>query len=383
MTNVTFYADTAGLTFFAGPDGQMMSWVHALPGGNWKHPVYGDLKFDDVKIDNYVTSVVQKYRQVDPDIDYDHKQDAAMGNRAAGWVKNAESRPGKDGKDLYLLVEWTPQGYKSVKEKEYRYFSSELADEWTDQAGKVYKDVVFGGGITNRPYMKNLVPLNLSELTFADPKADPVPTDNKGEQVDPKELRRKLGLREDATDAEVDTKLSEVAKLGTPPANTDPNMEALKALAENNPVVKAVLAQMEETNKLLKEEREARKLAETQNRLRTLASGKFSFTAAQLNDATALMVGAPQQFNDKLFGLLKSIVDDGLTQLGESGSSGPSDRDEKTSQGGDAVAKFTDAVTKAETDRKLSYPDALEFVARENPQLYADYRKAVYIPADA
>lgn len=406
MTSVTFYTDTATLQFIDGPNGEKLSWVHALPGGDWKHPVYGDLKFDDNKINNYVTSVTQKYRQVDPDIDYDHKQDAAMGNRAAGWVKDAKAELNSAGtnQDLWLLVEWTPPGYQAIKNKEYRYFSSELADEWTDQSGKTYKDVVFGGGITNRPYMKNLVPLNLSELTFTGPTPSPAPTppapepptNNLGDQVDPKELRRKLGLSEDASDAAVDAKLSEVAKLGTPPTITNPTNptnpqfnDDLAKLAETNPVIKAFMDQMAENTKALKEANERAQLAETQNKLRSLCdpTSKFSFSAAQLNEATALMIGAPQALSDKLFSLLSSIVTDGLTMLGEmgNGDGGPSRQSDKAGQSGNAETRFNEAVDKAvkDSNNKLSYPDAMEQVARQDPQLYADYRKAVYIPADA
>lgn len=384
MSTYAFYSDTAALKFFDGPNGEKMSWVHALPGGDWKHPVYGDLKFTDDKIGGFVKSVKERYREVDPDIDYDHKQDASKGNMAAGWVKDAKSElnttSGKQ--DLWLLVDWTPNGYKSVKEKEFRYFSSEIADEWTDQSGKKYQDVVFGGGVTNRPYMKNLVPLNLSELTFSQPADSATDNTDKGEQVDPKALRQKLGLREDATDAEVDTKLSEVAKLGAPPIQNDPNFTDLAKLAETNPVIKAFMEQMSQTTAMLKEEREARQLAETQNKLRTLTTAKFSLSAAQLNDATALMVGAPAQFNDKLFNLLKDIVDNGITQLGEMGGGDPSDRNTSTGSAG-AEARFNDAVEKVQTERKLAYMDALEVVTREQPALYNDYRKAVYIPADA
>jgi phage I-like protein len=390
VTTVAYYADLNDVKFLSGPNGEPQSWVHALPGGTYQHPVYGELKFDEPKIDRYVESVVKKYRTVDPDIDYDHKQDPAMGNRAAGWVKYAEARPGAEGNDLWLLVEWTPAGHKSVKDKEFRYFSSELADEWTDAKGTKYKDVVFGGGITNRPYMKNLVPLNLSELSFKEPTAS---TDNKGEQVDPKELRRKLGLSEAATDAEVDTRLAEVAKLGAP--NADPQMDQLTKLAENNPVIKAFMDQMAKQNELLqaaedraKQAEADRRLSETQRKLGELTTkeAKVSFSASLLNDVMALMTGAPTQLSEKLFAVLKSISDGtGVTTLGELGelNEGPNHDGKTGLNAGSAEKKFNDAVEAEMTASKLSFADAVEKVARDKPQMYADYRKAVYIPADA
>jgi hypothetical protein len=383
LTTVAYYADLKDVVFLSGPNGEPQSWVHALPGGTYQHPVYGELKFDEPKIDRYVASVVKKYRTVDPDIDYDHKQDAAMGNKAAGWVKTAEARPGTDGNDLWLLVEWTPAGHKSVKDKEFRYFSSELADEWEDAKGNKYKDVVFGGGITNRPYMKNLVPLNLSELSFKDSPV--VPVQDKGDQVDPKELRRKLGLSEAATDAEVDTKLSEVAKLGTLPA--DPQLDQLSKLAEGNPVIKAFMDQMTKQNELLQAAEDRARLAETQRQLGELASkdAKVSYSAATLNEIMALMTGAPTKFSEKLFAVLKSISDgSGVTTLGETGGTDPNSLANKGHEGaGNAEKKFNDAVAQEMETSKLSYVDALEKVTRDNPAMYNEYRKAVYIPVDA
>jgi len=202
--------------------------------------------------------------------------------------------------------------------------------------------------------------------------------------VDPKELRRKLGLSEAATDAEVDTKLSEVAKLGAP-SNDNPDMAALAKLAENNPVIKTVLAQMEETNKLLKAAEDRAKLAETQRRLSELTSqgAKVSFSAATLNEIMSLMTGAPAQFGEKLFAVLKSISDgSGVTTLGETGSSGGENPGREGGAGGNAEVKFNEAVD-AKVKGGTAYADAVEQVAREQPQMYADYRKAVYIPADA
>jgi phage I-like protein len=381
---LAFYADLADVTVTFGDKGQPQSWVHALPGGTYQHPIYGELDFNDTKIRNFAESVTKRYRGIDPDIDYDHKQDPAKGNKAAGWVKAAESRPSDSSglQDLWVLVEWTPEGYKALKEREFRYFSSEVADEWEDAKGNKYKDVFFGGGITNRPYMKNLVPVNLSELRFDSPTKEP---ENKGDQVDPKELRRKLNLPESATDAEVDAKLSALAKLGEPKPNTDPDMAALAKLAESNPVVKAVLGQMEETNRLLKEAQERAKLAEATSKLSefTKPGVKVQLSAAVLNDTTQLLIGAPQQFSDKMFAILKAIVDgSGVVALGEKGDTGAEGRDDKAGDK-NAIDKFNDEVAKLQKEDKLSFGDAVDRVARTKPNLYDDYRRASYIPAEA
>lgn len=143
---------------FADSDQGAQSWIQAMPLGRYSHPFYGDIEFTPERVKNFVRSVEMNVRETELDIDYDHK---ATTGEAAGWVKQAEARA--DG--LWLLVEWTKSAREKIKEKAYKYFSPEFAEEWKHpKTGAIYKDVLFGGGITNRPFLKDILPLNLSEL---------------------------------------------------------------------------------------------------------------------------------------------------------------------------------------------------------------------------
>src|SRR5690348_13992341 len=396
---IGYWADLGGITF-GGTAARPTSWVHALPGGKYKHPMYGDLIFDDGRVQNFATSVTQKYRKIDPDIDYDHKQDPAMGNKAAGWVKAAEVRPkgtthadfsdgGAEGltfnNDLWVLVEWTPAGAEAIKNGEWRYFSSELADEWEDPAGNKFQDVFFGGGITNRPYMKDLLPLNLSELSFKEDEDNPQYTD-KGDHVDPKELRKKLGLPETATDAEVLAKVTQlsdtVAKLGDPP-KPDPFADITK-LAENNPVVAQFLETQKKQTEQLAEMQKQLKLSETTRKLAeiTKPDAKVSLTATVLNDATEMLMLSDGAVTEKLFGILKAVADgSGIVSLGEIGRAGSTDRDGTSSGGKSPFERFNEEVEKLTNGDMTQYADAVDAVARRNPQLWEEYRNSTYIKA--
>jgi hypothetical protein len=404
---LAYLADLGGIVF-GGSAEHPTSWVHALPGGAYKHPVYGDLIFDDARIHRFAESVTKKYRKIDPDIDYDHKQDAAMGNKAAGWVQTAEVRPkgtthadfgeGVDegltfGNDLWVLVEWTPAGAQAVKNKEYRYFSSELADEWTSEDGTTYKDVFFGGGVTNRPYMKELLPLNLSDLSLGDTtsfKTDPhgsntdVPhPTNQGDQVDPKELRRKLRLAEDASDAEVDAKLVEINKLTEPPKPDDKGLSELMKLAEGNPIVAQFLEQQKQTTAALAEVQSQLRLSETTRKLAELtpADAKVGFNATTLNELTDVMMGAPTALADKVFKLFKSVADGtGITLLGEIGRAGSTDREGGGGGNKSIIEQFHELVKQFQ-DQQMEYADAVDAASRSNPKLYSEYRNASYIKA--
>jgi phage I-like protein len=401
MYRVGYWADLGGITFGGTPE-HPTSWVHALPGGSYQHPIYGDLVFSDDRIKNFATSVTEKYRKIDPDIDYDHKQDKAMGNKAAGWVQTAEVRPkgtkhadfGDADKespeavtltfdnDLWLFVEWTPAGAKAIKAKEWRYFSSELADEWTDEGGTTYKDVLFGGGLTNRPYMKELLPLNLSELTFKAPSTTPPVPPHKGDQVDPKELRRKLHLAEDASNEAVDAKLAQIDKLSEPPPSDDKAFSELMKLAEGNPLVAQFLEAQKQTTAALAEVQNQLRLSETTRQLSDLTKGpdiKVGLTAATLNEARDLLIGAPKGLSEKFFALLKSIADgSGLVALGEFGKADPG----KNKDGGDksAIDQFNDLIKEAQAGG-MEYADAVEAVSLGHRELYNAYREASYLKA--
>jgi phage I-like protein len=153
------------------------SWIQAMPLGKYKHPFFGDIEITPERVKRFSDNVNNKVRGTDLDIDYDHKMTSG---EAAGWVTAADART--DG--LYLLVDWTPKARQSIREKAYRYFSPEFTDEWEHPKTSVkYKDVIFGGGITNRPFLKDIAPINASELVLGDQV-----TNTGGTGMDPKEL---------------------------------------------------------------------------------------------------------------------------------------------------------------------------------------------------
>ena len=366
--------------------GTITSWVHALPYGTYSHPIHGALVFDSAKLSALASSVKSKVRGVDPDIDYDHKTDPAKGGQAAGWVKDAEVRT--DG--LWLNVDWTADGAKDIKEKKYRYFSADYADEWTAPDGKVYQDVLNGGGLTNRPYMKNLIPVNLSELV-SDPTLKP--QDPPEADMDLKKLRESLGLAEAATEDDVVKKLTElgqqittlttektvlteeIAKLKNPqdPSN-DPN---LKALIDGSPAFKALYEANQAKEKQLAEAQTAIRLAEVNTKLAELQQGKtFALVPTVREALQQIMLKSGAEASKLLFELFEQIVNgSGLVDLSEKGYSRQRDGD-----GADATRRFNDLVQAKinKGEGKVDYGTAVEEVARENPRLFEEYREGSY-----
>ena len=133
------------------------TWVQLLRPGKWKHSEYGTLKFDDKFFDSMVRNFDNNIRRIDLCVDAEHHPDEG----AAGWIKKLENR-GEKG--LWALVEWTNRGVDYVKDKVYRYLSAEFDHSWKDEeTGRKYKNVRFGAALTNRPFIKGMDPVNLSE----------------------------------------------------------------------------------------------------------------------------------------------------------------------------------------------------------------------------
>lgn len=370
---VGYYSDLSGVQL----NEQRQSWIQAARPGQYQHPKYGVLDFSFERLRRLMDSVKNKVRGIDLDIDYDHKTDAAMGNKAAGWVRDADVR--SDG--LWLLVEWTEAAAKAIKEKEYRYFSPEFLSEWMDAQGKKFEDVLSGGGITNRPFLKDLLPINLSELSFDGPKDEP---NNEGVEMKLSDIAKAIGLSETATEAEVTAKLAELVTPPAPPTPEPPKQniqltETIRQLAETNPMVGTFvhlfdqMAAENQANKVaLREQFVATKLSE-------LDSKDFVIAPAMKKRLSDLGLALPQEHQEAFWSIIKdmNVNAHSMVQLGEIGGA----QITRTNTP-DAVTQLNEMVSEmVKSGRAKSPTDAYDMVLRENPSMYDAYRKAVYITA--
>lgn len=100
-------------------------------------------------------------RGQDISIDYTHENDTGE-NPAGAWIKSLileEDNPD----NLFAMLELTPAAEKMVKDKEYKYLSVEIDPLYKDDKGKMFSNVLLGGTFTNRPAVKGLDPIKLSE----------------------------------------------------------------------------------------------------------------------------------------------------------------------------------------------------------------------------
>jgi hypothetical protein len=355
-----YWVDLHGYQF---DDTSSGTWIQAMPLGEYEHPVHSTISITMERIKRFASNVMDKVRGQDLDIDYDHK---ANGGEAAGWVKQAEAR--EDG--LWLFVEWTQRAHQLLKDRAYRYFSPEFVDEWVHpKTSQKYEDVLFGGGITNRPFLKDILPINMSELV----EASDEPPKSRGGQMDPKALRKQLGLSEDATDEQVSTKLSELVAAST----KQPEPPDITKLAETHPAIKALQEQAAQQAKELAEAQAALRLAEAERRVVKLGElAKTNQRALPVPVTTKLsefFAKHPKALSDAVAEIVEELAKTGFVQLGEVGSS-----TNHGSNDASPIKQFQDAVAKVQTDNKLGYADAVTKVSFEQPQLFEEYRQASF-----
>jgi phage I-like protein len=412
MARFGYYADLRGLTFSEGP--KPKSWVQAMRVGEYHHPTYGLINFTHDRIQRFADSVKNKVRGIALDIDYDHKADPARGNEAAGWVEDAKV----EGDALYILVEWTKTAAEKIKEGAYRYFSPEFQDEWKRHDGIEFRDVLFGGGITNRPFLKDLLPVNLSELTFAEKK------ERKG--MDLSKLRKLYGLAEDGSqDDQIEARATadrEAATAKSQPVDrtatthapnngaSDPqgkvdgqpfdattatqvddkgNMVTpadvqLSELAKTNPVIAMMLAERTANNKRLAELEQANKLSEIRVKLNEYRTGSQVVAPAIIDEAAKLLAILPVKLHENVHSLIKAIQGLGgnaVVQLGEIGSTGSVTT---RVNGKSAVELAEEKIAtqrkqfKETTGNELGYADAMADVFANDPELYRQYQAESY-----
>lgn len=366
------------------------SWMMAMPIGNYQHPEYGKINLTPDRIARFADNVNNGIRGQELDIDYDHKE---YGGEAAGWVKQAEARP--DG--LWLLVEWTKKAYEAIKSKAYRYFSPEFDDLWIDpRTGEKFKDVLFGGGITNRPFLKGIQPLNLSEF-YSDQK---VALKENG-SMDPeqiKELAAKLGLGENATPemlfGALMMKLNVEAPADPPPANGDGNSDNSDSAGDKKNEEGATAVTQQFSEKALSElplvkklteqlEAQAKKFAEMALSVRvqklneSATKGGRLLTEPQSQKITKLLSEAPNDaYADNLVAALSEVLETPGPLAGELGGQHRRLND----SGVDSTKKFNDKIAEImKNDTKLSYAEAAVRAAADDPDTFENYRDDSYI----
>ena len=144
-------------------------WVQQYPFDSWTHPIYSDTTIDHDRAAKLKDSFDRGVRGSKIFADYEHGLDPSKGMKAAGTIKELKvideprgvfTQPG-----LWARVQFSDTARAEIDNGEWNYWSTTHFDEWTHpQTGEKHEMVYDGGGVTNKPYVKGMVPLNFSEL---------------------------------------------------------------------------------------------------------------------------------------------------------------------------------------------------------------------------
>lgn len=408
-----------------------LTWVQAFPYGSWKHPVYGDIEFNQEKLQAFKENFDSGVMQQTVPWTYEHGSDPAKGNKAAGTIEAFEIR--EDGG--YCGLKLTPTALKELQDGEWLYVSPEYKDEWTSQAtGETHSNVLWGGSFTNYPFLKGIAPVNLSELGAivaevadkehsdpgtgiggepgprtdydriapAPPATPPLPSPNvtppggfppqqrhyvngtgnlifsEGgvNKVDEAELRKLFNIPEGA---DLTKFLSDLKRDAETQRMSSADADKAKKFAEAFPEEAKRLAELADRDR----RSQAKEFAENFRSITTDAGRTVRLSPVAITKAEELALKFSEgAVTVEDFGeMLETIAKTGIVELGERGTSAQPE-DDGVSDATSAATRLSDMaralVLEAKGNGKeITLADASNQVARENPALFAAYRRGV------
>lgn len=145
--------------------------VQILKTGRFRHSWWGVLRFDNKFFNDMIKNFDANIPQEEIAFDFQHRSELG----AAAWVSKLFTENGS----LMASMSLTPEGRKAIKSKQFRYFSAEYTDNYLtydfedveNEDGVIvereiknsYGPCLLGGGLTNRPFIKGMKPVSLSE----------------------------------------------------------------------------------------------------------------------------------------------------------------------------------------------------------------------------
>ena len=137
-------------------DGATQTWVTLTRTGNFTDPRYGEFAITPDMLGQMVRNFDSRVLGQDVFIDVSHKPS----DGAAGKVLKLSVEGGR----LRALVEWTPFGVDAIKQRGFAYLSAEYHEAWKDnEKQQPHGCVLLGAGLTVRPVIKHLEPVQLSD----------------------------------------------------------------------------------------------------------------------------------------------------------------------------------------------------------------------------
>lgn len=342
--------------------GPYVSEVQIARVGSWDHPQYGRFGISEEVLQQFVDNFYAKVRGVELAVDVSHQPD----NGAVGWFRDLYKR----GQELWARIEWTETGAKLLRDGTYRYFSPEFVVSHTDpETGAKLKNVLQGGGLTNRPFIKGMAPVMLSEDSIGElvcwPVAGEMEADTGTEESERapemvklnEQAREALKLSEDATVEQIGEAVETFLK-----EQSDKEAEAKKLAEENS----TLAGQVKQLNERVAASETAVKTAEWERyRDGKIREGKLTMA---LSEKFAPLYMSDAESAKGIIDALPQAVN--LSELGTTGTGGG---ENSTPDSPDVL--FLSEVTSYQAEHKTDYVTAMNEVTKSKPELAAAYHE--------
>jgi len=359
--------------------------IMLFPFGEFEHPSYGKLKFDNdffnEIIDNYQNNVLH----VKPFMDKQHDEDQAL----AWFDESPYIRPGMG---LFIKPDYTKLGKMVLQNKTYRYFSPSWGKYKDPQSGSEFKNVLMGGAATNIPFLKTMpaiideisvlnakpIHIKLNDLTAKDSsqiggvKPDEGQEPRKSEVVNKNlsnqkgasmidKLKEKFGLSADATEETIFSKIDEMVKsnadFATKFEELEKKVDGEKTLSDELNNTKKKLSDVE-TKLTLKDRDDAIEKALSEGKL--LPADREYWEKRFLSD--------PDNVKNDLEKMPKAV------DFSETGKGGEGENKQLSDDPGQQIV---DSANKMLSEKKAdTFEIAVQMVLNENPKLGAAYQLA-------
>lgn len=298
------------------------SEIQLMRSGKYEHPWYGRFEITEKDFDEMIEGFNSKVRGIELSIDYHHRAEEI----AAAWIKACRKKKAGKEFELWCEVDWTPKGKETVTNKELIYTSAEFDLGRADsKTGQHIPAMLYGGALTNRPFIKNMAPvMELSETEWEESNT-----------MDLHEAQAKV------------TKLSE---------------DIMNLTAENTSL----------TTKLSEVEDEAKRLSEENEKLKKDAeTAKKEAKFNELMGAGKLCAAQKEAYMsgdvDKLMELAEKV---NTTESGNGGTPTAESTDMTAEQAQDEVNKLAEEKVSA-SKGTMPIARAIDIVLSENPKLAA------------
>jgi hypothetical protein len=389
-------------------------WLEALPAKTWHTMEFGEVDVTTETLQRMVDNFYGNVRGQEVATDFEHGRDVAKGSKASGWIREADIRNGS----LWLGVEPTETAKQEIANREWKYFSLEWDDWKHPETNVIHQDVIIGGGFTNRPIAKGLVPINFSELfdvtakeitakmTDAEEDTEVVDESKEMEHSEPgsgsppaprtdedgsDDKAIKEGWRRDQPpivkeledNVELDAQIREALGLAEDAdiikavndmkAEVEPLREAAKAMSEKKAFAEAYPDEFARLKRLEEKDRESEakafserfeRIGESDKGFSTVVKDKLKEMHKSFSEGTATTMDLSE--------LMEVIASDtGIVDFTESGSS------RAGTISSDPAKAFSEKVVQIQEDDKLNYGDAVAEATKRHPDLFAAYRSAV------